>query len=109
MQRISDLDMNNNNSPYEFEEIKINLYLSDIDINCILSSFINFNKFKTLFTDNLMKFNDKIYKMNLNLIKFYVDDLVKYFIENKNIYKDYFDYVLANLPQTPSQDSIRSI
>ncbi len=93
---------------FEIDEININLYLSDIDPNSIISSFINFDKYKTLFINKFIKINNRIHKINLNSIKFYVDDLVKNFIENKIKYNNYFDYILANLPQTPSQESIRS-
>lgn len=91
------------------ENINLNLFLSDIDPNSILSSFLNFNKYKEMFTNHFKNINEKIYRINLNLIKLSVDNLIKKLTENKDQYNNYFDYILANMPQTPSQDLIRSI
>ncbi len=92
----------------EYAIINLNLFLTDIDPNCILSSFINFNNYKELFQNFLCEIEGRKFKINLKLMDLTVGDLIKNFSNNKDKYLNYFDYILANLPQTPSQDSIRS-
>jgi len=74
------------------KHLKINhLVLCDIDENALANSFQNIVYYKEIF--NL----DKITIIKSNLLK----DLPSKF-------KNYFDVVLANMPQTPSKQRIRS-
>jgi len=98
-------DSNENNN---YENINLNLYLTDIDQNCILSSYINFINYKELFRNHIIEISKKKYKINLKLIDLSVGDLIKNFTSLNEMFLNYFDYILANLPQTPSQDLIIS-
>ena len=103
---LSDL---NNQYFKSIENIDINLYLSDIDEECVYSTFINFINYKKFFTEKVYKLEgkEKFYKFNLSLIDISKGDLVKNFAFNEKYY-GFFDIILANLPQTPSEESIRS-
>jgi hypothetical protein len=98
------------NSTENIEYIDINLYLSDIDDECVYSTFINFNNYKKFFIEKVFKLEEKnkLYKFNLSFIEISRGDLVKNFAFSEKYY-GYFDIILANLPQTPSEESIRSI
>lgn len=79
------------------KNLKVNeLVLIDIEENCIFSSFQNFVYFKEYF--NI----EKVTLIQSDLLKSLTDG--KY----KKEYFKYFDVVLANMPQTPSLNPIRS-
>lgn len=97
-------DFNKENS---LIDININLYLSDIDEECVYSTFININNYKKIFKEKILKFGENFYKFNLSFIDIAKGDLAKNVAFNEK-YKDFFDIILANLPQTPSEEAIRS-
>lgn len=66
--------------------------LLDIDENCLNSSYVNFTYYRDHFNIG-----------NLKVIK---SDVLAQL--DKEIYFKYFDIVIANMPQTPSMDPIRS-
>ncbi len=75
--------------------IRVNeLVLIDIEENCLHSSYQNFIYNKD--------------KFNINKITIIQSDLFKSLTDNDKYYY-YFDIVLANMPQTPSINKIRSI
>ncbi len=99
----------NDDKDDEYGYISLNLYLTDIDPNCILSSYINYNNYKELFKNHIFEIEQKKYRIDLILIELSVGDLITNFTNNSdNKYFNHFDFILANLPQTPSHDSIRS-
>lgn len=99
---------NNEDENKEIDVLNLNLFLTDIDLNCILSSYKNFNKYKEMFSDIIIQISSRKYKLSLKFIYLSIGDLIKNFTNNSHYYHNYFDYILANLPQTPSQDNIRS-
>lgn len=105
---LFDILKNVDNHETECEIISLNLYLTDIDPNCIRSSYINFNNYKELFKNHIRQIEQRKYKIDLKLINLSVGDLIKNLTNNKDEYYNLFDYILANLPQTPSQEGIRS-
>lgn len=88
--------------------INLNLYLYDIDPECILSSYINFQRYKDYFKNGFYEFENNYYSFELNNIFIAKSDLIDEILIDKNKYINHFDYVLANMPQTPSEDPIRS-
>lgn len=58
--------------------------------------------------ENIIYLKGKFLKILLNFVEISLGDLSKNFSYDKK-YLDYFDLILANLPQTPSEEEIRSI